>query len=296
MSDFAAGLNLPLERPTSIVRRVTESPRVRLGAIIVILYALFAVAAPLLHGASPFEQDLSRRLLPPVWEDGGAWTHPLGADHLGRDVLARLLHGARISLAIGLGAAAIGALIGVSLGLVAGYFGGWADHAVSFLLTTQLALPSLLFAMALVFLIGPSTIVVILVIGLLHWSYFLVVTRATTMRIRELDYVRASKVAGASTLDILTRDVLPNLFPMVLVIFTLEVGVAIMAEAALSFLGVGVPAPTPTWGLMIAEGRAAIFLRPWLVILPGLAIFGLVSAVNFLGDGLRDALQSTGRT
>lgn len=296
MTDFPLSIPSSYEaRQPVMLRRVLRSPKICVGAGILLVFVVLAVFAPLILPHGPDEQDLALRLLPPMWDAGGQPGHPFGTDHLGRDVLARLLFGARVSLVIGLGAASIGLLIGVTLGVLAGYFGGWVDQAVNLVLTSQLALPGLLLAMALVFLIGPSLMVVILVIGLMHWTYFLVVTRSATQRIRELDYVRASRVAGASTFQILQWDVLPNLLAPIMVIFTLEVGMAILAEASLSFLGVGVPAPTATWGLMIAEGKAAMFLRPSLVVLPGLAIFLLVTAVNLLGDGLRDILQSAAK-
>lgn len=281
--------------PQSLWRRLLASPRVQVGGGVLLLFIVLAVLAPVIQPHDPYLQNLDLRLLPPIWDEGGAARHLLGTDHLGRDVLARLLYGARVSLVIGLGAAAIGMVIGVTLGVLAGYFGGWMDQAANLVLTSQLALPGLLLAMALVFLIGPSLPVVVVVIGVMHWTYFLVVTRSATQRIRELDYIKASRVAGASTFQILRWDVLPNLVAPIVVVFTLEVGLSILAEASLSFLGVGVPAPTATWGLMIAEGKSAMFLRPWLVALPGLAIFVLVTAVNLLGDGLRDGLQAKGR-
>jgi peptide/nickel transport system permease protein len=258
------------------------------GLALLVLLALLAAFAPLIAGHDPFNQDLAHRLMPPVWSMGGSASHLLGTDHLGRDYLARLLYGARISLAIGLGAASVGCAIGVTLGVCAGYFGGRVDQAVSYLLTCQLALPGLLLAMALVFLIGPSLGVVILVIGSLHWSYYLVVTRAATMQLKRLDFIAAAEAIGESRRQVIVHELLPNLLNPILVIFTLEIGVAVLAEAALSFLGVGVQPPTPSWGLMIAEGKDAMFFRPWLVVLPGAMLFLLVMAANLLGDGLRD--------
>jgi peptide/nickel transport system permease protein len=266
-----------------------------LGAAIVGAIALMALAAPWLAPHDPFAQDLTRRLLPPLWDAAGKAQHPLGTDHLGRDYLSRLLYGARISLVIGLGAASIGCLIGVTLGIMAGYFGGRVDRVVSYLLTCQLALPNLLLAMALVFLIGPSVAVVILIIGVLHWSYFLIVTRAATMQIRNLDYIAAARALGCSRLQIVVHEVLPNLLNQIIVVFTLEVGVAIIAEASLSFLGVGVPAPHPSWGLLIAEGKNSMFFRPWLVVVPGIVLFALVIAINLMGDGLRDVTAPENR-
>lgn len=287
-----AALETPAEeRRPSVWMRAARHRSVQIGGGIVLLWVLCALVGPLLWSADPFAQSLSDRLLPPAWDARGAAAHPFGTDSLGRDVLARLLHGSRISLAIGFGAAFIGAVIGVALGACAGYFGGRVDQAVMFLLTCKLALPGLLLAMTLIYFLNPSVATVIGVIGVLHWTLYLVVTRTSTMRIRELDYVRASLVAGASARQVIAWDVLPNLAGSILVVFTFEVAVSILSEASLSFLGVGVPSPTPSWGLMIAEGKGSMFLRPWLVVLPGLALFLLVVGVNMLGDGLRDAVQ-----
>jgi len=260
----------------------------QIGAAILLSLILVAVFAPFLAPHSPYAQSLPNRLLPPAWEEGGSSTYPLGTDRNGRDYLSRLIYGTRVSITIGLGAATIGLLIGVTLGVLAGYFGGWIDHAVSFVLTAQLALPGLLLAMALVFFIGPSVIVVICIIGVLHWTYFLVVTRSATQHIRSLDFVAAARASGATSRQIIWHEILPNLASKIIVIFTFEVGIAILAEASLSFLGVGIQAPTPSWGLMIAEGKEAMFYRPWLVVLPGIFLFVLVIGANLMGDGVRD--------
>lgn len=266
-----------------------------IGGSIIAILAIVAIFAPLIAPHDPFAQSLSARMLPPAWIDGGSSDHLLGTDQNGRDYLSRLIYGARISMLIGLGAASIGMVIGVTLGVTAGYFGGWVDHAVSFLLTAQLALPGLLLAMALVFIIGPSVWVVIGIVGVLHWTYYLVVTRAATQRIRSLDYVAASRAAGASTGQIIRHEILPNLAPQIIVIFTFELGIAILAESSLSFLGVGIQPPMPSWGLMIAEGKQAMFYRPWLVVLPGLCLFALVIGANLMGDGLRDVTSPDAR-
>lgn len=267
-----------------------------IGFVVLAILILLAVFAPLIAPYSPYDQHLPQRLMPPVWVEGGSSAHLFGTDHLGRDYLSRLLYGIRVSLLIGFGAASIGCVVGVTLGVCAGYFGGVVDRVVSFVLTCQLALPGLLFAMALVFLIGPSVGVLILVIGLLHWSYYLVVTRSSTQQIRQLEYIVAARAIGSNNRQIITGEILPNLLSRIIVIFSLEVGVAILSEAALSFLGVGIQSPTPSLGLMIAEGKASMFFRPWLVILPGLFIFLLVLATNIIGDDLRDLTGSEGRT
>jgi peptide/nickel transport system permease protein len=266
-----------------------------IGAGLIALIALIAIFAPLLAPHDPFVQSLSSRMMPPVWADGGSWDHLLGTDQNGRDYLSRLIYGTRVSITIGIGAATIGLLIGVTLGVLAGYFGGWVDHGVSFLLTAQLALPGLLLAMALVFIIGPSIWVVIGIVGVLHWTYYLVVTRSATQRIRNLDFVAASSASGANSRQIIWHEILPNLVSSIIVIFTFELGIAILAESSLSFLGVGIQPPTPSWGLMIAEGKQAMFYRPWLVILPGLCLFLLVIGANLMGDGLRDITSPEGR-
>jgi len=278
------------------IKRARRHPGLLVGFGILLVMALFAVLAPWLAPHDPYLQNLSLRLLPPAWVEGGQWSHLLGTDHLGRDYLSRIIYGARISMMIGIGAATIGAIIGVTLGVIAGYFGGWLDQAVNFLVTCQLAVPSLLLIMALVFVIGQSITVVIFVIGATHWVFYLVVTRSATLRIRELDFVAAASAMGCSRLQIAVKEILPNLVNQILVIFTLEVAVAILNEATLSFLGLGVPSPTPSWGLMIAEGKTAMFFQPWLVILPGIALFVLVIAINLLGDGVRDVTVTNRRS
>lgn len=279
------------EKRDSLPTRILRNRSVRIGGSVVLAYILVAIVGPHLWTVDPYAQDLLMRLRPPAWDAKGTLTHPLGTDQLGRDVLARLLEGARVSLTIGFCAASIGAIIGIALGAIAGYFGRYVDHAVMFALTCKLALPSLLLAMTLIYFIQPSLTTVVFVIGLMHWTLYLVVTRSATQRIRELDYVKASKLAGANARQIIAWDILPNVAGSLLVVFTTEVAVSILAEASLSFLGVGVPSPIPSWGLMISEGKAVMFLNPWIVMLPGLSLFLLVIGVNLLGDGLRDVIQ-----
>ncbi|WEX11262.1 ABC transporter permease [Chelativorans sp. AA-79] len=278
-----------------IRRRMAGHTGFLIGAGLIALIVFVAIFAPMLAPHDPFQQSLSTRMLPPVWSEGGTWDHLLGTDQNGRDYLSRLIYGTRVSITIGLGAATIGLLIGVTLGVLAGYFGGWVDHVVSFLLTAQLALPGLLLAMALVFIIGPSIWVVIGIVGVLHWTYYLVVTRSATQRIRSLDFVAAAAASGAGSRQIIWHEILPNLASQIIVIFTFELGIAILAEASLSFLGVGIQPPTPSWGLMIAEGKQAMFYRPWLVVLPGICLFLLVIGANLMGDGLRDITSPEGR-
>ncbi len=260
------------------------------GGGVLAVIVLAALLAPWIWPVDPTAQDLALRLRPPVWHSVGDWMHPLGTDALGRDYLARLLHGARISLLIGVSAALIAAVIGTALGVTAGYFGGRIDAVVMFVVTTRLAMPSLLIALAVIAIVGGSLTVVILVLGFSLWDRFAVVMRAATMQVRAHDYVASAEAIGMSKWRILWSEILPNVASPMIVVGTLEVAQAVLAEAALSFLGLGVEPPTPSWGLMVAEGKNYMFFDPWLITIPGLAIVTLVLAINLLGDGLRDAL------
>ena len=251
--------------------------------------------APLLAPYDPYDQDLARRLIPPIWHAEGAWAHPLGTDMLGRDYLSRLIYGARISLLIGLAVMLISGLIGTTLGVAAGYFGGKVDLVVTYLITVRLALPVILVALAVVALVGSSLWVVILVLGLLKWDRFAVVMRSATMQVRGLDYVLAARATGCSTARIVLGELLPNVTDALVVVATLEMASAILLEAALSFLGLGVQPPLPSWGLMISEAKSYMFFSAWLIAIPGAALFALVLAINLLGDGIRDVTAPEGR-
>lgn len=275
----------PKER---MIRKAKSHLGFQFGAFIVVTFALIAILAPLIVPHDPYVQNLSNRLLSPVWNEQGTWQHILGTDHLGRDYLSRLIYGARISMGVGFGAATLGCLIGVTIGLSAGYLGGRVDQAASFLLNCQLALPSLLLAMALVFFVGSSVATLVIVLGVLHWQYYMVVTRTLTRQIRSLEYVSAARSIGSTDRQILFYEILPNLLNQIIVVFSLEMAVVIIHEASLSFLGVGVQPPTASWGLMIAEGKTMMYFKPYLVMIPGAALFLLVLAVNLLGDGIRD--------
>lgn len=268
--------------------RMLQHKGVMIGGAILIVVILAAIFAPLIVQHDPLRQSLSGRLQPPFWMERGTAEHLLGTDHLGRDYLARLLYGARVSLLIGFTTALISGTIGTLLGVTAGYFGGRTDSVVMFLVTVKLSIPTILVALAVVQLVGGSLQVVILVLGLLLWHQFAVVTRATTMQIRNMDYITAAETVGCSTTRILLTEVLPNVMNQIIVVLTLTMASAILIEAALSFLGVGVQPPTPSWGIMIAEGKQHLFFKPWLVMIPGVALLLVVLAINLLGDGLRD--------
>jgi len=275
--------------PSKIIRRrILAHKGIILGCFLLLIIILMAVLAPVLAPHDPYHQVLLNRLKPPFWMTGGSWTHPLGTDHLGRDYLSRLMYGAQISLLIGLATALISGCIGVFLGLVAGYFGGRIDQLVMFLVTVKLSVPTILVALAVVQLVGGSLEVVILVLGMLLWHQFTVVTRSVTMQIRDMDYVTSARTIGLSAMRILFTEILPNISNQIIVVVTLTMASAIVIEAALSFLGVGIQPPLPSWGIMIAEGKEHIFFRPWLVLIPGTALLILVLGINLLGDGIRD--------
>ncbi|MFY0648765.1 ABC transporter permease [Sulfitobacter geojensis] len=264
------------------------------GAAVLGLLLIIAILAPVLAPHDPYAQQLMARMKPPVFL-GGTWEHPLGTDHLGRDYLSRLIYGARVSLLIGGIAALISGVIGTAMGVAAGYFGGRVDAVVTFLINVRLAMPVVLVALAVVAIMGGSLQVVIVVLGLLLWDRFAVVMRASTLQVRGRDYVTAARAIGASTPRILMSEIMPNIANNLIVVVTLEMAHAILLEAVLSFLGLGVQPPTPSWGLMVSEGKNMMLFEPWLVMIPGAVLFVLVLAINLMGDGLRDVTAPEGR-
>ncbi|MGD8272878.1 MAG: ABC transporter permease [Desulfobacterales bacterium] len=267
-----------------------------IGATVLLLILAVAILAPVLAPHDPYHQDLSRRMINPIWHPDGSWEHPLGTDNLGRDYLSRLMYGARISLLIGISAMIISGLIGTSLGVAAGYFGGRVDMVVSFLITTRLSMPVVLVALAVVALIGGSLNVIIWVLGFLIWDRFAVVMRASTQQLRTIDYVSAAKAIGCSTPRILMTEIMPNILNNLIVIATLEIAHAILLEAALSFLGMGVQPPLPSWGLMISEGKEFMLFSPWIITIPGVVLSLLVLSINLMGDGIRDITAPEARS
>lgn len=276
-------------------RRVLGHHGLLLGGSVLGLLVLVAIFAPLLAPHDPYAQSLMNRMQPPVFL-GGTWEHPLGTDHLGRDYLSRLIYGARISLLIGTVAALISGTIGTILGVCAGYFGGRVDAVVTFMINVRLALPVVLVALAVVALMGGSLQVVICVLGLLLWDRFAVVMRTSTLQVRNRDYVTAASAIGASTSRVILSEIMPNIVNNLIVVITLEMAHAILLEAVLSFLGLGVQPPTPSWGLMVSEGKNMMLFEPWLVLIPGAVLFVLVLAINLMGDGLRDVTAPEGRS
>ncbi len=283
--------------PPELMKRRAKSHRgFIIGGSVVIFFLLVAVFAPVLAPFDPYDQDLTRRLIPPVWDAAkGTWEHPFGTDALGRDYLTRLMYGAQISLMIGFFAAAVSAIVGSCIGMIGGYFGGRIDNFVMYLINVKLALPGLLVALSLVSVFGGSILALILILSFLFWDRYAVVTRSVTQQIRVNDYITAAQALGTSRTRIIISEVLPNVMNQIIVIASLEMAVAIIVEAALSFLGLGVQPPTPSWGLLLSEGRSYMFFMPYLINFPGLAIFFLVISINMMGDGIRDITAPEGR-
>jgi peptide/nickel transport system permease protein len=274
-----------------MIRLARRSPLASVGVVIVGLVIVAALAAPLLATTDPIDQDLTVVLKPPFWLEDGSLRHPLGTDHLGRDVYSRLVYGAQISLTISVLAALLGAVVGVVAGLIAGYVGGRADALIMRVVDLNLAFPLILLALAVVALLGASLRNLVIVMSFTTWMIYARVVRGLSLSLREQEFVQAVKALGAHDARIIARHVLPNVLAPIMVIWTLEVARVILMESALSFLGLGVPPPTPTWGRMLAEGRDYLTVAGWISIFPGLAIMVTVLGINFLGDGLRDVLD-----
>ncbi|MBM3549142.1 MAG: ABC transporter permease [Alphaproteobacteria bacterium] len=279
---------LPEPRWRIHLRRARRHTGFMAGAIIVAIAAFMAIFAELLMPHDPYLQDLSKRLLPPIWDAAGTWTHPLGTDHLGRDYLSRLIIGSRVSLIVGGLATLIAGLIGATLGLLGGYYGGRIDAVIMYVVAARLSLPGILTALALLAVIKGSLVSVVAVLGFLLWDRFALVVRSATQQVRAQDYIAGAVAVGTTETRILWKHVLPNILNPLIVVATLEMAAAILAEASLSFLGLGVPPPTASWGLLVSEGRNFMFFKPYLIALPGALIILLVIAINALGDGLRD--------
>jgi peptide/nickel transport system permease protein len=249
------------------------------------------VLAPLVSPFDPLEQDIGQRLRSPGWQDAQGRVHPLGTDHLGRDILARIVYGSRIALVVGLAAVLISGVLGMLIGLVAGYFGGRVDDFLMRLADIQLAFPFILLAIAVIGVLGPSLRNIIIVIGVSSWVVYARVVRGEVLSIREREYVHAAIALGSRNGRVLWSHVLPNTFTPWLVVATLDMARVIVIESALSFLGLGVQPPTPTWGGMLADGRVYLSTAWWLATFPGLAILVTVLGINLFGDGLRDTLD-----
>jgi peptide/nickel transport system permease protein len=272
-------------------RRRARRPTALFGALVVLAVLLAAALAPLVSPFDPLEQDIGQRLREPGWQDPQGRVHPLGTDHLGRDILARIIYGSRIALVVGLAAVLISGVLGMIIGLAAGYFGGRLDDFLMRLADVQLAFPFILLAIAVIGVLGPSLRNIIIVIGVSSWVVYARVVRGEVLSIREREFVHAAVALGSRPWRVLLTHVLPNTFTPWLVVATLDMARVIVIESALSFLGLGVQPPTPTWGGMLADGRVYLSTAWWLATFPGLAILVTVLGINLFGDGLRDTLD-----
>ena len=292
MAEAAALPGAPSPGPRNdAIARMLASPRVVLGGAVLALFVLAAVFAPLLAPHDPVEQDLMLQYVPPAWDERAEPGYLFGTDNLGRDILSRLLHGARVALFVAVTAAAAAGLLGTVLGLLAGYLGGWVDTLVSRLVDIWVAFPAVLLSIVLVAVMGTGLHSVIIAIAVIDWTRFCRVVRAETMVQKRQDYVASAVTIGLGRLRILRHEILPNVLPLLVVLFTLEMGIAVIVEAILSYVNLSLASDFPTWGGMIADGRTYVNQAPWLMILPILCVIALVLALNALGDGLKDALD-----
>jgi peptide/nickel transport system permease protein len=290
-SEDVASLARPEVDRSRAWRKLVRSPFGLLGVVILLVVIGAAVAAPYVAPHDPTKQSLLRRFTPPMWAAGGQHAYPLGTDQVGRDILSRIIHGARISLLVGVSAVVVSLVVGVSLGLASGYVGGRLDTVIMTVVDITLSFPQLLLALAFVAALGPSLTTIIVVLGLTGWERYARVVRAEVLALRERDFIEAARALGLGAGRTLLRHVLPNTFSSIIVLSTLQVAQAILQEAALSFLGVSSGSTYPTWGQMIALGRDFVSVAWWLPTFPGLAILATVLAINLVGDRLRDALD-----
>ena len=261
------------------------------AAVVVVVFVLMAIFAPLVAPHDPAATDLMRRLQPPGWAEGGEWAYPLGCDQLGRDILSRIIYGARVSIFIGVAVILAATVVGILAGLAAGYLRGWVDVVISRIIDILLGFPYLIFAIGLMAMMGPGLSNIILALAYKEWVIPARITRGETLVTRELEYVEAARALGASNTHIMLREILPNILSPVIVVSTIRMANVIILEASLSFLGLGVQPPTASWGSMVADGRAFILEAWWVSTFPGIAILLLVLAINVASQGLRDAFD-----
>jgi peptide/nickel transport system permease protein len=272
------------------VRQLVRSPTATFGVAVLALFILMAIFAPQIAPHAPTAPNLLQRLTPPSWISGER-AHLLGTDHLGRDILSRLIFGTRVALVVGALGVLLAATIGITLGTLAGYLGGWTDTIISRVVDTLIAIPNVILYLAVLFAFGPSLTVLILVIGGVNWTTFARVVRAEVLSVKQREFIEASRASGQHVAGIVLKHVLPNVIAPILVVGTLNVATVIILEASLSFLGLGVQPPTVTWGRMLADGRNYVATAWWLATFPGLFITALSLSLIFIGDWLRDLLD-----
>ncbi len=276
---------------TDLFNRLRQRPLAFLGGVVLVIFILLALLAPLITTQDPNRGNLRDRLAPPAWQEAGSWQHPLGTDAQGRDLLTRILYGSRVSLAVGFLSVGISALIGTVLGALSGYFRGWLDAVVSRFADLLLSFPYLIFAIGMMAFLGPGFLNLILALTFKSWVEFYRLVRGAMLSEKTQEYVEAAKVSGLGSLAIIAQEILPNLIHSVFVLATLRMGFLIIMEASLSFLGLGLPAKIPAWGTMVAAGRDYLLVAWWVSTLPGVAILILVLSINLFGEGLRDILD-----
>lgn len=281
----------PLRRPRLDATKLKHNLPVLLGALIVVVVIAAALLADVISPHDPSAQELSERLLPPAFMEGGHAEYLLGTDYLGRDTLSRIIHGSRVSLTVGIAVVLLSGTIGVSLALIAGFWGGRIDLVLARIADVQQAIPFLVLAIAVVAILGANLLNLILVLGITTWVFYFRVVRAEVMTTRQEVYVEAARVVGCGNVRIMLRHILPNVAGSIIVIATLLVASTIIFEASLSFLGLGVQPPTPTWGGMVSDGRDYLADAWWVSLFPGMAILFTVLGINLCGDWLRDKLD-----
>ena len=282
----------PIPVPVRIARRAWRLRRLPLIPIFVlIIFVISGLGANWIAPHNPERGDIRARNVPPAWMEGGSTKYLLGTDHLGRDVLSRVIFGARISLAVVVVTLALGGIVGVSAGLVAGFYGGWRDEVIMRIVDIKLAIPTILLALVLILALGQSFLIIVVILAIAVWPRFARNIRGEVLQLKTMDYVALAKVAGASTPRILIMHILPGVVNTLIILATLEVGIVILLESTLSFLGAGVPPPTPAWGSMVADGRDRLAVAWWISTMPGLAIMAVVLSMNLFGDWLRDKLD-----
>ncbi len=289
-SIFSQILNKPVLSSVNIriLKRLWQLRLGILGALLITSLVITALFTPWIAPSDPYTQDITQRLLPPSWMQNGSSDHFLGTDHLGRDILSRIMYGTRISLIVGLSAVVLQLTIGVGLGVLAGYYRGRVDSIISFAVDTMLSFPYILLALTLVAVLGASLQNIIIVLGITGWPVYTRVTRIETIKLNEYEFIFAAHSLAYSSWRIITRHILPNMLPTLLVLSTVEVARCIIRESLLSFLGLGIQPPTPSWGIMLAEGRDYMLMQWWLAAFPGMAIFIAALGINLLGDAIRD--------
>tara|TARA_B100001013_G_scaffold299357_1_gene200465 strand:+ start:1721 stop:2623 length:903 start_codon:yes stop_codon:yes gene_type:complete len=259
--------------------------------LILAVFVITGVIAPLIAPHDPERGDIRARMVPPVWMEGGTTEYLLGTDHLGRDMLSRVIYGARISLVVVAVTLGVGLVIGVIAGLLAGWYGRWIDELMMRIVDIKLAIPTILLALVLVLALGQSFLIIVAILAIAVWPRFARNTRGEVLQLKTMDYVALAKVAGASTPRILFKHIFPGVVNTLIILASLEVGIVILLESTLSFLGAGVPPPTPAWGSMVADGRDRLAVAWWISTMPGVAIMMVVLAMNLFGDWLRDKLD-----